>query len=38
MNPNANTEWDKKIEQEKIAKGELASDFYGTTPRMDYNI
>ena len=38
MNSNANTEWDKKIEQEKIAKGELASDFYGTTPRMDYNI
>lgn len=37
--PRANelyyTEWDKKIEEEKKAKGELPSDFYSTTPRMD---
>lgn len=38
MNSNAHTEWDKKIEADKKEKGELASDFYGTTPRMDYNI
>lgn len=38
MNSNAHTEWDKKIEADKKEKGELASNFYGTTPRMDYNI
>lgn len=38
MNPNAHTEWDKKVEEQKIQNGELTSDFYGTTPRMDYNI
>ena len=38
MNPNAHTEWDKQIEGEKKQNGELTSDFYGTTPRMDYNI
>lgn len=38
MNSNAHTEWDKQIEAQKKQNGELASDFYGTTPRMDYNI
>lgn len=38
MNPKAKTSWDDKIEAEKIANGELPSDFYGTTPRMDLNI
>lgn len=38
MNPKAKTEWDDKIEAEKISRGELPSDFYGTTPRMDLNI
>lgn len=38
MNPNAKTSWDDAIEAEKIANGELPSDFYGTTPRMDLNI
>ena len=38
MNPNAHTSWDDKIEKEKIANGEMPSDFYGTTPRMDLNI
>lgn len=38
MNPNAKTSWDDKIEEEKKVNGELPSDFYGTTPRMDLNI
>lgn len=38
MNSNAYTEWDKQIEAQKKQNGELTSDFYGTTPRMDYNI
>ena len=38
MNSNAHTEWDKQIEAQKKQNGKLASDFYGTTPRMDYNI
>ena len=38
MNPNAYTEWDKQIEAQKTQNGQLTSDFYGTTPRMDYNI
>lgn len=38
MNPKAKTSWDDQIEAEKIANGELPSDFYGTTPRMDLNI
>ena len=38
MNLKAKTSWDDKIEAEKIANGELSSDFYGTTPRMDLNI
>lgn len=38
MNPKAKTSWDDKIESEKIANGEMSSDFYGTTPRMDLNI
>ena len=38
MNPNAKTNWDDKIEAEKIKNGEIPSDFYGTTPRMDLNI
>lgn len=35
MNPSSKTEWDDKIEAEKIANGELPSDFYGTTNNMD---
>ena len=38
MNSKAKTPWDDKIEKQKIEKGELPSDFYGTTPRMDLNI
>lgn len=38
MNPKAKTEWDDKVEAEKIKNGELPSDFYGTTPRMDVSI
>jgi hypothetical protein len=38
MNPNAKTEWDDTIEQEKIQDGVPTSDFYGTTPRMDHNV
>lgn len=38
MNSKAKTSWDDNIEAEKIANGELPSDFYGTTPRMDLNI
>ena len=38
MNPKAKTSWDDKIEKQKIEKGEMPSDFYGTTPRMDLNI
>lgn len=38
MNPNAKTSWDDQIEAEKASNGELPSDFYGTTPRMDLNI
>lgn len=35
MNKNAKAEWDDQIEQEKKNKGELPSDFYGTTENMD---
>ena len=38
MNPDAKTPWDDQIESDKISNGELPSDFYGTTPRMDLNI
>ena len=38
MNPSSKTEWDDKIEAEKIANGELPSDFYGTTNNMDLYI
>ena len=38
MSSKAKTSWDDSIEAEKIANGELSSDFYGTTPRMDLNI
>lgn len=38
MNPNAKTEWDDQVEAEKVKNGEMPSDFYGTTPRMDYAI
>ena len=38
MNPDAKTSWDDQIESDKISNGELPSDFYGTTPRMDLNI
>ena len=38
MNPKAKTSWDDAVEEEKMLNGELPSDFYGTTPRMDLNI
>lgn len=38
MNSNSKTEWDDEVEKEKINNGELPSDFYGTTKRMDLNI
>ena len=38
MRVGANTEWDQQIENEKLQQNEPLSDFYGTTPRMDYNI
>lgn len=38
MNPKAKTEWDDQIEAEKKAKGELPSEFYGTTDKMDQHI
>ena len=38
MTKGAQTEWDAQIEAEKKQKGELASEFYGTTPRMDHHL
>lgn len=38
MQPAAKTSWDDKVESQKKASGELPSDFYGTTPRMDQMI
>ena len=38
MNSNAKTAWDDAVEEEKAANGELPSDFYGTTPKMDQYI
>lgn len=38
LKPGSETEWDDYIEKQKKDNGELASDFYGTTPRMDENI
>lgn len=38
MNSNAYTEWDKQIEEEKKKNNQPASEFYGTTPRMDWGI
>lgn len=38
MNENAKTSWDDKIEKEKVQNGELPSDFYGTTAKMDQTI
>lgn len=38
MNPSSKTEWDDEVEAEKIANGELPSDFYGTTNNMDLYI
>lgn len=35
MNPAAKTSWDDAEESRKKNEGELPSDFYGTTPRMD---
>lgn len=32
------TEWDDKVEADKRARGEMESDFYGTTPAMDEQI
>lgn len=38
MNPEAKTPWDDKVEEEKLKNGEPASDFYGTTQKMDQHI
>lgn len=38
MSENAKTSWDDQIEREKIQNGELPSDFYGTTAKMDQTI
>ncbi len=38
MQPAAKTSWDDKVEAQKVANGEPASDFYGTTPLMDQMI
>ena len=38
MNENAKTSWDDQIEKEKVQNGELPSDFYGTTAKMDQTI
>lgn len=38
MNPKAKTEWDDEVEAKKVKNGELPSDFYGTTKRMDLNL
>lgn len=38
MSKGSQTDWDYKEEERKIKEGELPSDFYGTTPRMDVNI
>lgn len=38
MKPGAQTNWDYQEEERKKQAGEQPSDFYGTTPRMDYNI
>lgn len=38
MNPAAKTSWDDEIESEKLRNGELPSDFYGTTAKMDQTI
>lgn len=38
MNPKAKTSWDDAIEKEKISKGEMPSDFFGTTNKMDQHI
>lgn len=35
MNPRARTSWDDEVERIKAAEGELPSEFYGTTPKMD---
>lgn len=38
MKPSSKTEWDDKVEEQKLLKGELPSDFYGTTHNMDLYI
>ena len=38
MKQGAQTNWDYQEEERKKQAGEQPSDFYGTTPRMDYNI
>ena len=38
MTPGAETEWDAQIEAEKKDNGELPSEFYGTTKRMDHHL
>lgn len=38
MLSSSKTEWDDKVEADKVAKGELPSDFYGTTDNMDLYI
>lgn len=38
MNPSSKTEWDDRVEEQKLLRGELHSDFYGTTHNMDLYI
>lgn len=38
MQESSKTEWDDEIEEAKLNSGELPSDFYGTTDRMDQHI
>lgn len=38
MSKGAETGWDNYIEERKKDEGQPASDFFGTTPRMDLNL
>lgn len=38
MNPKAKTSWDDEIERRKRENGELPSEFYGTTDKMDQHL
>lgn len=38
MNPSSKTEWDDKVESQKVKDKELPSEFFGTTKNMDLYI